>query len=113
MRTDKYQSNAFIVQIFSISVFSSFYNLFCTLDILKDEGFFGKSVSFKMFLFEHKIRIYLCIFFGFIDFIFICVKGIGQNISNLLLIVGLIGCCVLNALIVKLWQDTEPLNETD
>jgi len=113
MRIVKYQGIGFIVQIFSISVFSSFYNLFCTLDILKDEGFFGKSVLFEWFLFEHKMRIYLCAFFGVIDFFLIFLNGIGHNVASLLLMLVLIGLCVLNLFILKVWNDAEALNGTD
>merc|ERR1712154_549046 len=65
------------------------------------------------FLFEHKIRIYLCIFFGVIDLFLIFLDGIGHNIASLLLMIVLIGFCALNMLIVKFWEDAELLKETD
>merc|ERR1719242_2020669 len=104
MRIPKYQSITFIFQIFSISVLSSFYSLFCTLDILKDEGFFGKSVSFKLFLFEHKLRIYFSAFINFINFVLIFVNGIDQSIANLLLMIVYIPFVILNILIVKRFE---------
>ena len=50
-------SHIFILNIFSVSLFSSFYNLLCSLEILKNDPFYGKSVEVKSFRFEHKIRI--------------------------------------------------------
>ena len=61
MRIKSYASNLFILQIFSVSLFSSFYNLLASLDILRNDRFFGKSVEFRSFMFEHKCRIVLSV----------------------------------------------------
>eukprot|EP01083_Nonionella_stella_P196484 722940_1 len=59
MRIESYRSCGFIGTIFSVSLLSSFYNVLASLRILKDDIFFGQSVKFESFLFEHKIRIWI------------------------------------------------------
>ena len=92
-------------------VLSSFYSLFCTLDILKDEGFFGKSVSFKSFLFEHKLRIYLSVIIAIIDIVMIFVNGLDESIANLVLILVYFGFVALNVFVVKEFERTDSVNE--
>eukprot|EP01083_Nonionella_stella_P060332 157591_1 len=79
MRTGSYSSAGFILQIFSISILSSFYNLLSSLDILKNDAFFAKSVSFKSFLFEHKLRIYLSILINIINLSLFAVNTWNRN----------------------------------
>jgi len=59
MRIPEYQSIGFILAIFGISILSSFYNILASLELLKFDAFFGKSVLFEKYLFEHRVRIYL------------------------------------------------------
>ena len=57
IKEEPYSTNSFIFNTFSVSLFSSFYNLLCSLTILKDDIFYGKSVIWDSFMIEHKIRI--------------------------------------------------------
>ena len=52
-----YSSWLFVFHTFSVSLFSAFYNLLCTLSILEGDIFYGKSVIKKYFVIEHTIRI--------------------------------------------------------
>jgi len=85
MRIPKYQRFDFIIQIFAVSILSSFYNLLCTLDLLKNDGFFGKSVAFKAFIFEHKIRIGLSLIVQMINLALCTMNGIAVNSRTLIL----------------------------
>ena len=53
IQIEPYESNLF--------VFNIFYNLFSTLNILRDDPFYGRSVVFESFMLEHKIRIGLSV----------------------------------------------------
>ena len=61
MRLKIYSSYSFILNVFFVSTFSSFYNLLCSLNYLKDDPFYAKSVDFRSFMFEHKIRLVLSV----------------------------------------------------
>ena len=52
-----YSSWLFVFHTFSVSLFSAFYNLLCTLTILEGDIFYGKSVIKNHFIIEHAIRI--------------------------------------------------------
>ena len=52
----EYSSNKYVLQVFYVSIFSSFYILLSSLDILKNNKFFGGSVVFRSFVVEHRIR---------------------------------------------------------
>ena len=67
MRIKEYSSNGYVINIFSVSIFSSFYNLLCSLDILKDDPFYGYSVVFESFMIEHRIRILLSMIISVLD----------------------------------------------
>merc|ERR1712228_282413 len=105
MSMPKYQSIAFIVQIFPISILSSFYNLLCTLDLLKDDGFFAKSVAWQSFMFEHKCRIYFSIIINIINLFLFFVNEKDQNILMLVLILFYISFLSLNVIIVNRLDD--------
>ena len=79
MRKKQYSSYKFIFQIFSISVLSSFYNLLCSLNELKNDKFFGKSVIFDSFVIERMIRIFLSILINIINIILICINDTHIN----------------------------------
>jgi len=101
MRIPKYQSIKFIFQIFSISILSSFYSLLCTLDLLKDDDFFRKSVSFESFLFEHKVRIYLSAIISLLNFgLFVMEDTNERNITMVVLILLYILVLALNIFLV-------------
>ena len=67
MRIVEYQGFGFVLTIFAISVLSSFYTILSSLHALRDDPFFGKSVDFKAYMFEHKVRIYLSVFMNVIS----------------------------------------------
>ena len=69
-----YSSDKFVLNVFSVSIFSAFYNLLCLLDILEDDPFYGRSVIFRKFMQEHIIRIILSVV--------ICITGIVATNSS-------------------------------
>eukprot|EP01083_Nonionella_stella_P013533 38104_1 len=69
MRIKDYQTNMFIVSIFSISVLSSFFTVLSSLELLKDNPLFGKSVDFKYFVVEHKTRIVCSVVLSIVNII--------------------------------------------
>eukprot|EP01084_Bolivina_argentea_P314598 544911_1 len=106
-----YRSIKFIFQIFAISILSSFYNLLCTLEILKDESFFGQSVQFKQFLVEHRIRMGLStiLLIGYV--VLFSITGSDKVVAMIVLIVVFAVFVVLNILTGKQIQRQYAANQ--
>ena len=78
MRIKEYASILFVLQIFSVSMFSSFSTLLSSLETLKSDIFFGKSVIFPLFIKEHGIRIVLSIIISIINLSLLSVNGLEE-----------------------------------
>ena len=57
----QYKSHNFLIKIFFVCIFSSFYNILCCFDFLENDPYFGMSVQFYKHLKEHCIRIFISI----------------------------------------------------
>ena len=111
MRIPKYQRFDFIIQIFAVSVLSSFYNLLCTIDLLKSDGFFGKSVSFKDFMFEHKCRICFSLFIVATNLLLYIVNQAAENVRTSILVLLYFIFLALNVYFVKMLpKEKEEIN---
>jgi len=55
------KSHKFLIKIFFVTIFSSFYNLLCCIHFLEKDNYFGLSVQFNRHLLEHIIKIILSI----------------------------------------------------
>eukprot|EP01083_Nonionella_stella_P210399 761734_1 len=93
MRIKSHQSTCFVVQIFSISILSSFYTLLSSLDILKNDIFFGQSVNFRAFLIEHKIRICLSVIINIVN---VSLLSVEFNSLILVLVLVYVICLIAN-----------------
>ena len=56
IRISSHSGFVFIFKIFAASIFSSFYTMLCTLNVLKTDPFYAESVVFSKYLVEHGIR---------------------------------------------------------
>ena len=56
-----FKSHQFIMKIFFVLLFSSFYNLLCSFDFLEKDPYFGMSVQFSKHLKEHYIRVFISV----------------------------------------------------
>merc|ERR1712113_302477 len=67
IRIPSHQGTLFILKTFAVSVFSSFYTMLCTLDILKTDSFYAQSVRFQKYVIEHAVRCILSVVFAIIS----------------------------------------------
>ena len=102
MRIITYSSNIFISQIVFVSIFSSFYSLLSSLDVLKDDLFYGKSVEYRSFMVEHKMRIGLSVIFNVVCFALFSIN-IGRKLiySVTVLLILHIVMLIMNVRLIK------------
>ena len=98
MRIKSFQSNLWIIKIFSITIISSLYNLLSSLYILDNISYFSTSVIFKKYMYEHIIRI---IFSVFIVFIILIISIIKSNTFALILLLVYFILLMINILSIK------------
>eukprot|EP00484_Ammonia_sp_Unknown_P014935 CAMPEP_0197079170 /NCGR_PEP_ID=MMETSP1384-20130603/213491_1 /TAXON_ID=29189 /ORGANISM="Ammonia sp." /LENGTH=293 /DNA_ID=CAMNT_0042518043 /DNA_START=90 /DNA_END=971 /DNA_ORIENTATION=- len=109
----EYQSCRFVSVIFSVSVFSAFYTVLSTWSELKSDRFFGQSVDFRLFLVEHRIRIYVAIAINLINIALISVFAEKEEMAiQIGLFIATFVCvatnvCVLN--VIK--RDLDPASK--
>ena len=103
MRIPSHRGSTFILKFFAASVFSSFYTMLCTLNVLKTDPYFAKSVIFSKYLVEHKIRCGVALVF--------CICSIALSYDSLhypwILSVLFVLCLGINGPAMKWIYDSE------
>ena len=101
MRVKEWSSYKYVFQVFYVSIFSSFYILLSSLDILKNNQFFGGHVVFQSFVIEHKIRCVLSVILMVINLGLF--GGIPDEIDVIAVVSSLIAIYII-FLIVNIWS---------
>ena len=63
IRMESHRGLKYILKIFVASIFSSFYTMLCTLNVLQMDPFYAESVIFSRYLVEHGIRCVVALIF--------------------------------------------------